>query len=258
MQSALRPPRWSLGGWVTRNPGIAAGGFLSGIFLLVGLIGTLVFQSQLRDWFAAGSWPTTKAVITASQVQFGGGRNRGARPDFTFRYYWQGRTYVAQGYDLIGAFTRGTSGGAGTVLQVYPVGTRVTVLVNPERPEQAVLIRGSVGGVIVLFVPPVFFLLGSVGMFFTIITKLGWLEENTRNPLGLAIRVTGSWFLQEKVLKPFFFVVVGSVILGIGGLGVQDDNMLLVLFAGVMAWGVWRAARPQRGGRVQDDSGEDD
>ena len=231
---------------------------MSAIFMFVGLVGLVVFFPQLGDWSAAAGWPSAEAEITASQLLFGGGRSRGARPDFTFRYEWQGRTYTAQGYDLIGAYTSGTgiSNGPRSVLEAHPVGSKVTVLVNPARPGQAVLIRGSIGGVIVLFVPPFFLLLGLVGMFFTVITKLGWLDENSRNPLGRALRGAGGWFLQEKVLKPFFFGVVGSVILGVGVLGIVEENILLVLFAGVMAWGVWRAARPRQG-RAQHRSEDD-
>ncbi|HWA29336.1 MAG TPA: DUF3592 domain-containing protein [Lacunisphaera sp.] len=243
MRPALRPSRTTLREWVSRHPAVAIGGFLSGIFLLLGLIGTLAFFPAMRIWAAAADWPGTEAEITGSRV-FYGQRGRGGRPEFTFTYTWQGRNYTAQGYDLIGAYTRGTSGGPHRVLDAHPVGSRTTILVNPDRPSQAVLTRGSTGGVVLLFVPPLFVLLGSIGMFFTVITGLGWLEENTRHPLGRVIRAGGEWFVQEKVLKPFFFVIVGGIVVGLVALGVSEGNYLIVGTGAFIAWGVWRAARP--------------
>ena len=230
---------------------------MSGIFLFVGLVGTLVFLPPLRAWSAAADWPATEAEITASRLLYSM-KGRTARPDFTFRYEWQGRVYTAQGYDLLEVYTTGTSGGPAAVIQAHPVGSRVKVLVNPERPGQAVLVRGTAGGLIVLCVPPFFSLLGLVGAFFTVITWRGWLDQNSRHPLGRAIRAAGGWFLQEKVLKPFFYVIIGSVILGLVVAGVVFENILLVLFAGVTAWTVWRASRPQPEGGVGDGQGERD
>jgi hypothetical protein len=250
MQPAVRPPRASLREWVARHPALAVGTFLSGIFTLLGLFGTFAFFPTMRIWADAADWPTTEAEITGSRINWGQ-RARGGRPEFTFNYTWQGRAYTAQGYDLIGAYFRGTTGGPSDVLKAHPVGSRVPVLVNPAQPGQAVLTRGGFGSVVVLFVPPFFLLLGLIGTFFTVISGLGWLNENTRNPLGRAIRA--GWFLQEKVLKPFFFVVVGGVILGVAALGVSEGNFLLVGLAGFIVWGVWNAARPrkaqQRAGR---------
>ena len=233
-----------MGGWISRHPLLAGGGFGSGIFLLVGLIGTLVFLPGLRVWFAAADWPTTEAEITASRL-IEGSNDRAVRPDFSFRYEWKGRAYTAQGYDLLEVYTTSTSGGPQAVLQAHPVGSQVTVLVNPERPGQAVLTRGGTGAVLLHALPALFFLLGLIGMFFTVITGLGWLEEHSRNPLGRALRAAGGWFVQEKVLKPFFLVIVGSVILGLAVAGVVYENMVMVIFAAVMAWGMWQASRPQ-------------
>lgn len=248
MQPAIRPRRSSgLRGWVSRHPALATGAFLSGIFLFVGLAGMVAFLPRFRAWSAAADWPRVEAEITASRLVYGM-RGRGARPDFTFAYEWQGRAYTAQGYDLLGASSRGTSESksARTVLEAHPVGSRVMVLVNPERPGQAVLIRGSTGGLVILGVPPLFFLLGLVGTFITVITALGWLDQNTRHPLGRVLRAGGSWFIQEKVLRPFFFVVVGGIVLAVGALGVMEGSILPVLIAGFIVWGVWRAARPRR------------
>ena len=257
MQSALRPPRPTVGGWISRHPMVAAGGFMSGIFLFVGLVGTLVFLPPLRAWSAAADWPATEAEITASRLLYSM-KGRTARPDFTFRYEWQGRVYTAQGYDLLEVYTTGTSGGPAAVIQAHPVGSRVKVLVNPAKPGQAVLTRGGIAGLIIHFVPPVFFLLGLVGMFFTVISGLGWLEENSANPLGRTIRAAGGRLVQEKVLKPLFYVIIGSVILGLVVAGVVFENILLVLFAGVTAWTLWRASRPQPEGVAEAESGDSD
>jgi hypothetical protein len=192
MQPAVKPARSGLTDWVSRSPALAAGTLLSGLFVLLGLVGMLAFLPRFRAWSAAGDWPRVEAEITASRVLYHGWRGRGARPDFTFAYDWQGRAYTAQGYDLLGAFTSGISGsGAYDMLEAHPVGSRVKVLVNPEQPTQAVLIRGSTGGLVLMGVPPLFFLLGLVGTFFTVITGLGWLKENTRHPVGRVFRAGG-------------------------------------------------------------------
>jgi hypothetical protein len=166
---------------------IAAGGFGSGIFLIVGLAGMLTALPALRDWLAAADWPTTEAEITASRLIYVT-NSRAASPDFTFRYEWRGRVYTAHGYDLLETYATGDGVDHGAVLHAHPVGSRVLVLVNPERPTQAVLIRGTIGGLILLVVPLLFFIVGLVGMFFTVITARGWLGENSRNPLGRAFR----------------------------------------------------------------------
>jgi hypothetical protein len=238
--------------WVSRNPLIAGGAFGSAIFLLLGLVGIWTFLPGLRAWFAAADWPTAEAEITASRL-LEGINDRAVRPDFTFRYEWKGRAYTAQGYDLFGVYTTSTSGPQ-AVIQAHPVGSRVTVLVDPERPGQAVLTRGDTGGLILHIVPAVFFLVGLVGMFFSVLTGLGWLDENSRNPLGRAVRAAGGWFLQEKVLKLLFYVIFLGVILGLAGAGVVYENFLLVVVAVVMAWGLWRASRPQpEGGQGERD-----
>jgi len=236
-----------LGGWISRHPLLAGGGFGSGIFLLVGLIGTLVFLPGLRVWFAAADWPTTEAEITASRLVYGIS-TRAARPDFTFRYEWKGRTYTAQGYDLLNAYATGGGVDNGAVLAAHPVGSRVLVLVNPGRPSQAVLIRGTISGLILQLVPPLFFLVGLLGLFFTVITARGWFDENSRHPLGRGLRTAGGWLVKEKIMKPLLFLIFGGVILGFAVAGVVFENGVLVVFAAVMAWGVWRAARPQPAG----------
>ena len=49
-------------------------------------------------------------------------------------------------------------------------------------------------------------------------------------------------------MKPLLFLIFGGVILGFAVAGVVFENGVLVVFAAVMAWGVWRAARPQPAG----------
>lgn len=55
------------------------------------------------------------------------------------------------------------------------------------------------------------------------------------------------WLLQEKVLKPLFYVIFVGVILGLAVTGVVYENVLQVVFTAVMAWGMWRSSRPQPG-----------
>ena len=257
MQSALRRPWLSLRGWISRRPLIAGGVFGSGIFLIGGLAGMLASLPEFRSWLAAANWPTTEAVITASRL-VEAGNDRATRPDFTFRYEWKGQTYTAQGFDLLEAYTSGERTDHTAVIRAHPVGSRVQVLVNPERPTQAVLVRGTIGGLVLLAVPPLFFLLGSVGMFFTVITGIGWLDESSRNPLGRAIRATGSWFAQVKVIKLVFYLIFGSVIVGLAGWGWMDDNWMLMLFAGGLAWYLWRVSRLPAEGTAEDGPAESD
>lgn len=47
-------------------------------------------------------------------------------------------------------------------------------------------------------------------------------------------------------MRPLFMVIFVGVILGLGVAGVVYENIVLVVFAGVMAWGLWRASRPQQ------------
>jgi hypothetical protein len=257
MQSALTRPWAALRGWISRRPLIAGGVFGSGISMLCGLAGMLAFLPNLLTWFAAADWPTTEAEITASRL-LDGINDRVTRPEFTFRYEWKGRTYTAQGYDLLEAYAAGSGVDHGAILQAHPVGSRVQVLVNPEKPTQAVLIRGTISGLVLHLAPLLFFLLGLVGMFFTVVTGLGWLDENSRHPVGRAIRAMGGWLGQERIIKLLFYLIFGSVIVGLAVWGWAFDNLWLVFCAAALTWFVWRASRPQPEGAVEEDPGNDD
>lgn len=119
----------------------------------------------------------------------------------------------------------------------------MNVLVNPMRPEQAVLTRGGASGLIVYAVPPFFFMLGLVGATFTTAGALGWLDERSRHPFGRAVRSFGRWFLQEKILKTVLFTVFGAVITALVIGGIRSGNFILIGVAAIVGWGLWQASR---------------
>ena len=62
--------RWSISAWISESPGVASGALMSGIFLLVGLVGSFVFVPQLLTWQESAAWRSVEAEITGSGIAY--------------------------------------------------------------------------------------------------------------------------------------------------------------------------------------------
>ena len=234
-----------LGRWMSDSPAIAAGALMSGIFFLVGVAGCLAFGPTLLEWRAAAAWPTAPAEITASRL-LSGIEGRTVRPDFSFRYTWGGQVRMAAGFDLLGVYTSDRAG-VQQVLDEHPVGSQTMVLVNPRRPDQAVLVRGATSSLLIFLVPPLFAVLGLIGGAFTLAGWLGWIAPESRHPVGRMVRGVGGVVLRESVLKTLFYVIFCGTIVAVAWIGVVWSNPLLIGTAVVLGWGLWIASRKRPG-----------
>lgn len=146
------------------NPSGCAGLFL----LLFGVIGVLALfllgRDLLREHEVGRSWVRAEARLLDKQVITSRSSDSTThRPEFTFTYEYQGRTYTATGYKR---FRYSSSGKwAHRVLARYQVGDTVQIWVNPANPSEAVIEQGV--GIVWLFllIPGVFIAVGVGGVY---------------------------------------------------------------------------------------------
>ncbi len=119
------------------------------VLVFIGLLAVLFGIVLMR--FAAGAmrlharisaWPQAPGTVVRSEVVYGeAGRGSTARPQVTVRYTWGRLVYESSDH------THGVSFGdfdaaARRLVERYPVGTAVSVRVQPGHPENAVLDTG--------------------------------------------------------------------------------------------------------------------
>src|SRR5436305_14668166 len=113
--------------WVSNHVWIASGAFASAVFLLLGIGSIVPDAPAFRALYASRHWPTTDADITGTRlIQLVS--TRLSRPEFTYRYAWDGRSYTTTGYALIEGY--GTTSIMQGHLTEHPVGSRAKVPVN--------------------------------------------------------------------------------------------------------------------------------
>jgi hypothetical protein len=228
------------------------GCFLSGLFLLVGLIGTYAFGPKLLRWQGAASWLRVPGEIVSGEIISAnaarGGRT--VRPHFTWNYEAVGSARKGEGYGIARVTTSDLAAVEATLAR-YPVGARVELLVNPDDPDDSILERDPILHLVVLFVPPFFVLLGLIGAFFTLTGWLGWYQENTRNPFGRLVRAGFEVFLRPAVMKTFVVMAFALVCGGLVWWSVAKGNVIGVIVALIFAYGLRQAMRtnPRRRAR---------
>lgn len=226
------------------------GCFLSGVFLLVGLIGTYAFGPKFLRWHDAASWTRVPGEILSGEIiTTNAARSRPTvRPHFKWAYEAGGSRREAEGYGIARVTTSDLAAVKATLAR-FPPGARVEVLVNPADPADSILERDPISHLIVLFVPHFFVLLGLIGAFFTLTGWLGWYRANTRNPFGRLARAGLSVFLRPAVMKSFVVMVFALVCAGLVWWSVAKGNVIGIIVALVFAYGLWQAMRPKPGRR---------
>jgi len=227
-----------------RNLPFFVGCFLSGIALLLGLIGAYAFGPKLLRWQDAASWQPVPGEIVSGEIVSANAAHGGrtVRPHFTWTYEAGGSPRKGEGYGIARVTTSDRASVEATLAK-YPVGARVEVLVNPADPDDSILERDPLSHLIVLFVPPVFVILGLIGAFFTLTGRLGWYRENTRNPFGRFVRAAFAVFLRPAVMKSFVVMVFALVCGGLVWWSVAKGNVIGIIVALVFAYGLWQAMR---------------
>ena len=235
-----------------RNLPFFVGCFLSGIALLLGVIGSVAFGPKLLRWRDAGAWLQMPGEILSGEIvstnSARGGRT--VRPHFTWTYEAGGKRQTGEGYGIAHVSTTDL-GHAEASLAKYPVGAPITVLVNPDDPTDSILEREPASHLVVLFVPPLFIVLGLIGSFFTLTGRLGWYGEKTRNPFGRFVRAAFAVFLRPAVMMTCVVLVFVLVCGGLVWWSIAKGNVIGHVLAAFLAYGLWQASRhkPGRGRR---------
>jgi hypothetical protein len=151
-------------------PRVAAGcvvGFFS-LFVLAGLVTSLLFVRQALASFAVRSWPEVPCVVLSSEVRrHTSTEHRGLTfsVDVLYEYKVGGRTHRSNRYQFLGGSSSGYDSKAAVVAQ-NPPGRRRTCFVNPADPNDAVLTRSFGAEHWFLLIPLVFAAVGIAGIVF--------------------------------------------------------------------------------------------
>lgn len=126
-------------------------GILIGVFLLVWGLVPLV-QHGKADYSVA----VRALVVESTTLPPAGALDRiWPRRAFAYRYLYQGEPYLGRVYRK--------GGGAGEAVRRHAVGTTITVWIDPDQPQRAVVERGLAGRELALLVLGT--LLLSIGLF---------------------------------------------------------------------------------------------
>lgn len=226
---------------------VLTGSFLSGIFVLLGIVGIIALGPRVQRWREAAHWSTAPGVITAAEVVRSSGiRSRGARPVFEYEFRLDGGELAkGRGYDLLEVYTSDNAA-AHAALKRYPVGSTVELLVDPADPRRRYITRGSPGNLVVYAVPPLFLVLGTIGAIYTIAGARGAFAPENRSWFARANRAALAVLLRERVLKGIIFGAFGIAIGLLLWLGIRWENPVLFAVAAVLGWGLWNASRKRR------------
>jgi len=111
------------------------GGFLVVIGAAIGGVGAFLW-SRAREQFG---WDAVEGTISAAAVDFDW---EDYRPRVEYTYVYRGRTFRGARLRSL-ALSVNWSGPARRAVAKYPVGSAVTVFVNPKYPLESVLERGG-------------------------------------------------------------------------------------------------------------------
>lgn len=110
------------------------------------------------------------------------------QPEVTYRYHYKGKDYRSSREAYIGVFQNYVDHQeAASFLTDFPVGSPVSVYLDPEQPDQAVLFPGGADPIFapVLFLPPLAFCLAMIGyaLFERVPASSAALKAGTHGPI---------------------------------------------------------------------------
>jgi len=89
----------------------------------------------------ASVWPSVEGIVERSEVlTIDGDDTVSYQPDILYRYEWRGKTFRASRFRVIDTRVRSYRK-AQKIVRLFPPGLKVAVLVNPDRPQNALLDR---------------------------------------------------------------------------------------------------------------------
>ena len=198
---------------MNRRLPLLVGGFLSGLGILLGTIGMIAFSWRLLPWLTVERWPTAMATIVDAREESTSGRGgvRSYRPWLVYHYTFGNTAHRGEGFDVAGHYSSDRPG-VRQILDTHPVGARVSVFVNPDDHAESYVARGGTGGLIILLLPPLFFVLGLCGAGITLAGAMGAFAPESNHLLARGQRAMAAWFFRGQTMRILVFGSFGSVI----------------------------------------------
>jgi hypothetical protein len=142
------------------------------VFLLMGLVFTVVFLWPIVQILQARDWREMSCTILSSEVQTHRG-DKGSRTysvAVSYEYFIEDQRYVSTRYKFMGGSSSGYDGKAEIVERLRP-GTKSVCYVDKRNPAEAVLERGFTADLLFGFIPLIFAAVGAGGLFGTFVYK---------------------------------------------------------------------------------------
>ncbi len=135
------------------------------IFAIAGLAGTFfILVLPVRNVIAARSWVETPCTVLSAQVKSHSDSDGTTyRVDISYRYEFNSKTFTSDRYGFMGGSSSGRSGKQ-AVVDKYRKAKNPICFVNPDDPEQAVLVRGFRLTMLFGFIPLIFLAVGVGGI----------------------------------------------------------------------------------------------
>lgn len=180
-----------------------------GVFLLVGLGGTVALGWNFIDLVQSGSWIKTPCTVESSRVLTHDSSDGDTYSvDILYRYSFANQTHHSSRYSFMGGSSSGYKGKA-AVVKKYPPGSNTFCYVDPHNPSKAVLHRGWTWEMLIILVPLLFTAIGAGGIYFALKPKSAGkaLPEDPRNRFAAAADSSSSFSAAPSsngplVLKP--------------------------------------------------------
>ena len=124
------------------------------VFTVIGLVFLLITVNGRRQAEASQAWPSTSGRVVKTWVQETIERDDDGfteykyTPHIQYEYSAGGARYTGERLNFGFTSVYGEMGPAEEALDLYPMGSQVTVYYNPEQPQDAVLDREMQGGVL--------------------------------------------------------------------------------------------------------------
>lgn len=186
--------------------------FLSFFFLIffgMGVAFTWLVAREALAGLRTWTWKPTDCRILTSQVTDTDPQGK-SKGNFYFRvsyqYTFDGRTFVSD-KDRRNAASFSDYADAARLVEQYPEGSGALCYVNPAKPEDAVLKRGSLWAPLFILFPLIFVTIGAGGIYGAWGGKFG--SGNPRAPISNSARAIGQFW---STIFYGVFALVGSLL----------------------------------------------
>ncbi|MCB1065273.1 MAG: DUF3592 domain-containing protein, partial [Verrucomicrobiae bacterium] len=161
IEKAGRKAAISSGGSTSKSTGRKVGIAFGAIFALIGLgVGIGMGNGPIKRMVMSRHWVETPCQIIWSRVQSHDSDDGTTYSvDIFYEYQFGGETHRSNRYESMSGSSSGRSGKV-TITRRYPKGSQQVCFVNPDQPEQAVLVKGITAWVFFMALPLVFLLVG--------------------------------------------------------------------------------------------------